>query len=346
MPNDGPGEANARGLTLTGLTVGTVYTFEVRLSNENGNGPASATATATPCAAPNAPATFSAAVDTTQAGAVTLAWTEGGAVGCPNTGWEVRRSDDAGTTWGAWTAVAESAPEEDNEAGVTVTGLTGGTAYSFQARAVNAIGPGTASASASATACDVPAKPTLTAAAGSEQVTLGWTAGAGVGCPITSWDYRVVSGQAIPAATIWKPVPMSGPGGTNRAGYTVTELADNTKLLNDTTYTFDVRAVNVVGDGAASDAVTETPVEQVSVPRKPSAFVALPRDGGALLRWTTAGNGGRPIGRWSTASPPTAPSTPSCGRRCPTAPRTARTRRSTRSGASSTARCTASRCGR
>ena len=59
----------------------------------------------------------------------------------------------------------------------TVTDLTNGQAYVFLVRAVNAIGTGPPSGSASATPRAVPAAPTgLAAAAGNAEVKLTWTA--------------------------------------------------------------------------------------------------------------------------------------------------------------------------
>ena len=49
-----------------------------------------------------------------------------------------------------WTEIADSAPEEDNEDGVTISGLTNGVTYTFQVRAVGSLGIGQPSNEASA----------------------------------------------------------------------------------------------------------------------------------------------------------------------------------------------------
>ncbi len=89
---------------------------------------------------------------------------------------------------------------------------------------------------------DLPSAPTgLTAEAGDTTVTLAWTApGATGGAAITGYEYRVKAGTGgygvwIAAAT--SPVIVAG-------------------LTNDTAYFFQVRAVNSVGKGEASDEVT------------------------------------------------------------------------------------------
>ena len=69
-----------------------------------------------------------------------LSWTSGGDSGSPITGWKYRHK--TGNTWGDWTAISGSGASTTSH---TVTGLTGGTTYTFQVRAVNRGGDGTAS---------------------------------------------------------------------------------------------------------------------------------------------------------------------------------------------------------
>ena len=78
-----------------------------------------------------------------------LAWTAPSDTGSETiSGYDYRVSDDATVTWDPdWTAILDSAPGETNAASYTVsTGLTNGTAYTFELRARNAIGAGPASA--------------------------------------------------------------------------------------------------------------------------------------------------------------------------------------------------------
>ena len=78
-----------------------------------------------------------------------LAWTAPSDTGSETiSGYDYRVSDDATLTWDPdWTAIADSAPGETNAASYTVsTGLTNGTAYTFELRARNAIGAGPPSA--------------------------------------------------------------------------------------------------------------------------------------------------------------------------------------------------------
>ena len=77
----------------------------------------------------------------------TLNWTAGGDGGLPVTGWEYRQRQPGGD-WGAWTGICTAASDTGcaSRGSHTVTGLTNGTTYTFQVRAVNAVGSGLASA--------------------------------------------------------------------------------------------------------------------------------------------------------------------------------------------------------
>ncbi|MCY4174061.1 MAG: putative Ig domain-containing protein, partial [Cyanobacteria bacterium MAG CAR3_bin_5] len=114
--------------TVTGLTNGTAYTFQVRAVVGLVIGTASGAVTGTPFAEPPAPTGFKAATGP-GAGEVTLRWDnpKNSAV----SGYEYRQK--AGTApYGAWTDISNS---DSDTVEYTVTGLTNGTAYTFQVRA-------------------------------------------------------------------------------------------------------------------------------------------------------------------------------------------------------------------
>ena len=101
---------------------------------------------------------------------------------------------------------------------------------------------------------ELPDAPTgFEAAVGNAQVGLTWDAPAS-GANITRHEFRYKTGGGS-YPTTWTPIATSAPGGTNEAGYTVTGLT------NEIAHTFELRAVNDSGAGAAveSDEVTPTP---------------------------------------------------------------------------------------
>ena len=87
-------------------------------------------------------------------------------------------------------------------------------------------------------------------------VSLLWTVPADGGSAITEFEYRQKEGSGAYGG--WLDVPNSGP---LTSGYAVPNLT------NDTEYTFQVRAVNGVGDGPASNAASATPAPPRPPPR-------------------------------------------------------------------------------
>ena len=132
----------------------------------------------------------------------------------------------AGLSWAlpAWTA--DPPPQASSYLPLAV-----GT---FQVRAVNSTGDGPPS---TASAAVTPARPPFAAVADDQRVQLTWTAGPANGSPITGYKYR-----------------QSADGGTtcDRGWTTATSPLTRNPLVNDTEYTFQMRARNAVGDGPAA----------------------------------------------------------------------------------------------
>ena len=214
---------------------------------------------------PGAPASLNVTPGDTQ---VTLAWTEPASDGgSAVTGYEYRVSADGGTTWSPdWTGVpdgSDSGTDRSDETSYTVTGLDNGAEHTFQLRAVNAVGAGgVAEATATSTPVTVPGAPaSLMATPGDTQVTLDWTAPTSDGgSAVTGYEYRYKTTGEFPDE--WTNVPDGSDTGADRSderSYTVTVL-DNGVL-----HTFEVRAVNVVGEGAPATA-TSTPMTTPTLP--------------------------------------------------------------------------------
>jgi hypothetical protein len=129
-------------ITMTGLTNGTAYAFNVMASNAIGTGPASAVSnsvTLAPATVPGAPTIGIASAGNTEA--IVRFTTPASNGGSAITGYTVTSSP------GNITRTGIASP-------ITVTGLTNGTAYTFTVKATNAIGTGPASAASNSVTID------------------------------------------------------------------------------------------------------------------------------------------------------------------------------------------------
>ena len=162
----------------------------------------------------------------------------------------------------------------------TVPGLLDGTSYTFKVTARNSIGVSAASAaSAAVKTFAVPAAPTgVTGEAGYKEVTVSWTTPASNGgTPITGYIVTASTGQTCT------------PTGTTRT-CTVTGL----KVL--TSYTFTVKALNRVGESAASAKSPSVKTLDLSGPVRDLVVVGVAADGSVNLSWTPPANsGGAPV---------------------------------------------------
>ncbi len=282
---------------VTGLVNETAYTFRIRALNASGAGAVSAEVTQTPIAVPAAPTGLTAAVGDAQ---VTLGWTD--PQNSTITGYEYQYKSDS-STYGAWTAMTPSTATTISH---LVTGLVNETAYTFRIRALNASGAGAVSAEVTQTPIAVPAAPTgLTAAVGDAQLTLGWTDPQN--STITGYEYQYKSGTGTYGA--W----------TAMANSTATTTSHPvTGLVNETAYTFRIRALNASGAGAVSAEVTQTPI---AVPAAPTGLTVAVGNTELVLSWTDPGNStitgyqyqykssGNAYGAWMAMTPSTATTT-------------------------------------
>ena len=235
--------------TVTGLTNGQSYTFKVRAVNSAGQSAASGSQSATPTTTePEAPESLRFTPGDQQ---VTLRWrapTNDG--GEPILRYEY--DQDGSGTWISTDGTATSH---------TVTGLNNGQTYTFRVRAVNALGTGavvmleaTPSPSTGGRGGGGggggggpqetwPSAPrNLLADATDQAVTLTWEAPEDDGgSEITDYQYRI-NGKN----------PWTAIGSTDTT-HTVTGL------VNGTAYVFEVRAVNRIGRGRASNRAEATP---------------------------------------------------------------------------------------
>ena len=222
---------------------------------------------------PGTPSGLGATIGNVQ---VVLAWTAPASDGgSPITGYKVERSADAGVSWTVLTASTGSATTS-----YTATGLTNGAAYSFRISAVNAVGTGTASTTASATPDVVPGTPTSVATvSGNGVATVSWIAPASNGGTAltgftVAWTSNAVQGVTSGSATV--------------TAATTSYMA--TGLVNGATYTFTVSATNALGTGAASASAAAVPYTRSGAP---SNLVATALAGGQVnLTWSPPGDNG------------------------------------------------------
>lgn len=194
-----------------------------------------------------------------------------------------RVSINGGKTWRAVATTAEGPYTS------VLTGLTDGTTYSLAVRAVNALGQGPASNRLQVTprsAATVPSAPDLTAVtAGDTTATVAFSA------PVSNGGAEITGYEiSADAGTTWTHLTTTGVG-----PYAATLIG----LTDGTTYPLTVRAVNAVGDGAASNSRNVTPL---GVPAPPVItagefhFVDYPGPSEIVLSFTSpASDGGTPI---------------------------------------------------
>ena len=268
----------ATGMTVTGLTNGSPYTFDVAATNAFGTGPASArTGVVTPGLVPGAPT-----IGTVTGGnaSATVAWTAPAANGTPVTGYTVKAYVGSGTTPVQTLTAAATATS------LVVSGLANGTAYTFDVAATNAVGTGPASArSAAVTPAAPPAigAPTITSAIrGNAQVSLAWAPPAVTGgAAITGYVVRTYVGTGL--------TPLK----TNTTAGTATSLVV-TGLTNGTGYTFDVAAMTAGGTGPAS--ARTAVITPATTPGQPGIGAPTRGNGSATVTWTApTTNGGATI---------------------------------------------------
>ncbi len=281
--------------TITGLANGTAYQVQVRAQNSIGDSAWSDSATATPVATPGKPA---APGLTVQDASLDVSWSapaDNG--GSAIIDYDVRYSDDSGSTWTEFNSTNTSTATT-----ATIDGLTNGTAYQVQVRAQNSIGDSAWSDSATATPAtkpDAPTAPTFTyneppiTRNGERIQNLGvsWSAPDDNGSAITDYDvqYRVCTATdsdttvltcaTSPTWGSWTPHTHTG----TATSTTINRLAEDPsrRESHSIAYQVQVRAHNSQGGGEWSTSGTAA-----TVPSAPSGLSLTVENASLKVTWS------------------------------------------------------------
>ena len=256
-----PSDSSTTTYTIDGLENGTEYTFRIRSYNSFGDGLESGEASAVPMpAAPGKPAGFQVTPGNRK---VTLTWSDPDDDTISKWRYSYRTTEG----YGSWIDMPGSGADTVRH---VVSMLANDTLHTFRIRAVNNVGDGVESDEVSATpVASVPGKPTgLAALTGDGQITLQWVDP--LYATIRKWQYAYKTTGDYENWT-----DMSGSGAT-----TTRHIIGG--LVNGTTYTIRIRAVNDVGNGPESGEVPATPL---SVPAEPAGFTVTAGDAQVLLEW-------------------------------------------------------------
>ena len=282
-------------VSLSGLSAGTGYTFELEAVNVSGDG-APGTTSFTTTAPPSAPAITSIAGGNQS---LAVGFTAPASGGSPIT--DYRWSTDGGSTW--FSESSSGTPcQVIGGSSVTciidalstdgTTALTNGTTYPIEVRAVNAVGAGNASASRSGTPSTTPGAPTITTGAGgmvaaNQSLTVNFSAPTdNGGSAVTAYQYSTDAGATWHTRTDGQP--------STSTTLTIAALSADgaTALTNGATYDVEIRAVNTAGDGPGSAVATGIPV---TAPDAPTITSVTAQNGALGVAFTPASNGGSSI---------------------------------------------------
>ena len=216
---------------------------------------------------------------------IDLSWTapsnDGGST---ITGYGIERSTDSGSTWSTLVANTGSSSTAYSD-----TGLSPSTSYMYRVSAINSVGTGSPSNTATATTSSgtvatAPQPPTgLTATvASSSEIDLSWTAPSdNGGAAITG--YMIERSQD--SGSTWSTL-------SSNTGSASTTYSD-TGLTPSTSYAYRVSAINSAGTSSPSDVASATTGVSLSAPQPPTGLTASAVSSSKInLSWTAPGNDG------------------------------------------------------
>ena len=223
-------------------------------------------------------------------GRVTLSWDDPGNINISK--YQYRQGSGSPFSWGSWTDINNS--DASTTTYYTVTGLTNGTEYSFQVRAMAGTLNGTASATVTATPL---APPVVTIARqGSAAVTEGMdvvfrvTASRTVTANLTvNLTIAEAAGSNFIASNNKGMKTVDIPASSRSMTYTVATEDDNMDESNGSV-TVTVRDGTGYTVGSPSEASVTVNDNDVPPPAKPTGFTATAGDEEVTLLWTDPKN--------------------------------------------------------
>lgn len=253
---------------IAGLTNGTSYSVTIRATNSNGGiSVNSNTVKGTP-GTPSAPTiTYMEQGNQQLTVTFTPSTSDGGVP--PITGYQY--STDNGITF----------PYSTTTNPFTITGLTNGTTYQIVIQATNPTGPGVPSIMVPGTPSTAPSTPTITGITpGNGKLSIAFTLSSTGGSAIIAYAYSTDGGANYRTTqTITSPI-------------TITTTSNDTPLINGTSYSVVIMAINSNGYGPSSTPVSGTP----GVPTAPTITGITPGNGQLSVAFTPPlSDGGFPI---------------------------------------------------
>jgi hypothetical protein len=226
-------DSSSTTLTIPGLTSSVSYTVRVKAVNIAGDSSASDSATGTAYTSADAPAMTQLVAGNKT---LTVYFTAGENNGSAITGYVVSANplSVAESDW-------EFATIGQTDSPYTITGLTNGTKYAVQLKAVNAAGNSEGSNILYSTPYTVPDAPTIThVLAKNWTVSVDFDIGSNGGQSLTKMGYSLNGGSYVYTSTTTSPLTVGN-------------------LHNYNTYTIQLVATNDSGDSSESEEITFTP---------------------------------------------------------------------------------------
>jgi hypothetical protein len=272
-----PSIPNPLSYTITGLSAGSSYTFRVTATNISGSTESAASASITIPTVPSVPQSLTAVGGDLIA---TLTWTAPSTTGgSPITGYKVY--DSSGNIYNPTSASfvvdTGSILTTTNATTIILTGLTNGTTYTLNVKAVNAVGSSLA-ANFPSVLIGLPSAPlNLTAISGDMNIVLNWL-------PPSSTGGSAIRGYKVYDSS--NVLQYDGSGNILTATLT--------GLTNGTTYVYTVVAINSSGTSEPS-----APVSIIAgLPGTPTSLTSTADTLKAVLSWSSPPAASTPISNY------------------------------------------------